>query len=149
MRLAIRDQCGVVLKDARPVRLHWLAPGVYNRNSLDAIQADFLLLRAGVFRFLPLSIFFEYVRLAAATPKSYGERLPIRLEATEEGSSATETQIEIFAGCLAIADECRLVIEHHDNWFVIRRGGEKSLVERLGTNWHSADPLRELSRSPG
>jgi hypothetical protein len=83
---------------------------------------------------------FEDVRLTAFAAKGRvrAERIVGRLEAAEERPAAATAQVEVLASILAAPDYC-FAVKVCDDWFVVRRGGEKPLVERLRCNRHWND----------
>jgi len=117
-----------------PLRLYRLAGGQFDRAALNAMRADFILIGPGRYEFSPSGILFEDVRLTTATSKSDAVGDLVRLEATEERPSAPAAQIEVFAGIVADTLEHGFRID--DDWFVVRRGGEQPLVERLAVLGH-------------
>jgi hypothetical protein len=128
------------MKDLSPLSLYRLPPGEYDQVTIDAIGADYILLR-GVYQFLPFSIVLEHVRLATPAQNCERASLPVRLKATEQGSPAIATEIEFFASRLAAPLDYGIAVHIDDYRFIVRRGGEKPLVDRLAGDRHGKSLL--------
>ena len=131
-----------------PICLYRLPPGEYDKAALNAIEADFILLQPGEYRFLPPQILFEDVRLAASAPKRCTFAIGlVRFEATEQGPTAAVAQVEVLTGRLASTDDS-FALKVRDDWFFVCRRGEQALIERLGSDRHRNDTPTPVAEDP-